>query len=197
MALTRKLLTALGIEADKIEQIIEAHTETVEALKSEREEYKAKAADYDKVKSEYDALKASAKDGGDYDKLKKEFDDYKAEIHQKEVLASKKEALRKVAKDAGLTDAGIAKAVKYENLGEIELDEKGEIKDAKTLIKSLREEWPEHIAKASTAGADTATPPSGGSSGKTYKTKDEILAIKDTGERQRAIAENLNLFGAE
>ena len=49
MALTRKLLSALGIEADKIEQIIDAHTETVEALKKERDEFKAKAADLDEV----------------------------------------------------------------------------------------------------------------------------------------------------
>lgn len=36
-----------------------------------------------------------------------------------------------------------------------------------------------------------ATPESGN---KTYKTKDEIMAIKDTATRQQAIAENMNLF---
>ena len=99
-----------------------------------------------------------------------------------------------MAKDAGLTEAGIAKAVKYANLAEIELDDKGDVKDAKNLIKSLRDEWPEHIAKASTNGAITSTPPSG-SSGKTFKSKDEIMAIKDAGERQKAIAQNHELFG--
>ena len=34
MALTRKMLKAMGIEDDKIDQIIEAHTETVDGLKS-------------------------------------------------------------------------------------------------------------------------------------------------------------------
>ena len=33
MALTRKFLKAMGIEDDKIDQIIDAHTETVTALK--------------------------------------------------------------------------------------------------------------------------------------------------------------------
>lgn len=33
MALTRKFLAAMGIEADKIDSIIDAHTETVDALK--------------------------------------------------------------------------------------------------------------------------------------------------------------------
>ena len=35
MALSRKMLSAMGIEAEKIEQIIEAHTETVSGLKDQ------------------------------------------------------------------------------------------------------------------------------------------------------------------
>ena len=34
MALTRKFLAALGIEADKIDEIINAHSETVDARRS-------------------------------------------------------------------------------------------------------------------------------------------------------------------
>ena len=37
MALTRKSLAALGIEADKVEEIINAHVETVNGLKDEKE----------------------------------------------------------------------------------------------------------------------------------------------------------------
>jgi hypothetical protein len=43
MALTRKFLKAMGIEEEKIEQIIDAHTETVNALKEERDNFKADA----------------------------------------------------------------------------------------------------------------------------------------------------------
>ena len=35
MALSRRMLSAMGLEADKIEQIIEAHTETVTGLKQQ------------------------------------------------------------------------------------------------------------------------------------------------------------------
>ena len=102
--------------------------------------------------------------------------------------------MQKIAKDAGLSEAGIAKAVKYSDLSGIELDEKGGVKDSKALLKSLREEWPEYIVKESTQGADTGYPPVS-ASGKSYKTKEEIFAIKDTAERQKAIAENHELFG--
>lgn len=166
----------------------------MDALKHERDDLKAKADSYDKVKTELDQLKATAKDSGDYAKLKKDFDDYKAAVEKEKSDTAKKSALQKIAKDAGLSEAGIAKAVKYSDLSGIELDENGEVKDSKALLKSLREEWPEYIVKATKQGADTGNPPVG-ASGKSYKTKEEIFAIKDTNERQKAIAENHELFG--
>jgi hypothetical protein len=47
MALTRKFLAAMGIEAEKVDEIIAAHTETVNALKEERDTAKAQAAKVD------------------------------------------------------------------------------------------------------------------------------------------------------
>ena len=58
MALTRKYLKALGIEDEKIEQIIEAHTETVDGLKNERDGFKASADKLAEVQKELDGLKA-------------------------------------------------------------------------------------------------------------------------------------------
>lgn len=193
MALTRKMLKAMGIEEEIIDQIIDAHSETVDALKADRDSLKEKAEKLDKVQSELNDLKQATKNSGDYDKLKKEFDDYKTEVQQRETLAAKKSALTKLAKDAGLSEAGIAKAIKYADWNTVELDDNGDAKDAKALIKSLREEWSEHIVKTEAKGAETATPPT--STGKGKMTKEEIFAIKDMAERQKAIAENHELFG--
>ena len=165
MALTREFLTALGIEKEKHQAIIDAHTETTDALKAERDRYKADAEKLPKVQEDLKKAQAAAKDSGEYDKLKKEFDDYKADVASKEALAAKKAAFQKVAKDAGLTEAGIAKAAKYQDYSKIELDEKGEIKDAKDLMKTIKEEWPEHVAKKETKGAETPNPPEGGNGG--------------------------------
>ena len=193
MALTRAMLKSMGLEDDKVNAIIEAHTETVDGLKNEAAQYKSDAEKLPEVQRQLKEAKDAAKNSGDYDKLKKEFDDYKADVQKKESDAAKKAALTKVAKDAGLSEAGIAKAVKYSDLSSFELDENGDVKDGKALIKSLKEEWPEYIQTTGSKGASTATPPAGG--GKAYKSKDEILAIKDDGERQRAIAENHEMFG--
>ena len=43
MALTRKFLSALGIDEEKAEQIIQAHVDTLEPIKADREKYKEDA----------------------------------------------------------------------------------------------------------------------------------------------------------
>lgn len=171
MALSRKFLAALGIEESKIESIIDAHTETVEALKKERDGYKAEAEKIPELQKDLEKAKAAAKDSGEFDKLKKEYEDFKAEVANKEVLASKKAALKKLceAKEgAYLSETGVAKALKYSDFSKIELDEKGEIKNAKELAKSLREEWKEHAQSDFQKGAKTPNPPAGGGAGSDY-----------------------------
>ena len=192
MALTRSYLKSMGLTDEQVSGIIEAHTDTVDGLKKEIDRYKADAQKLPEVQAELEKAKEAAKNSGDAAKIQKAFDDYKAEVEAKESAAAKKAAYEKVAKDAGLTEAGIAKAVKYANWDSVELDEKGNIKDAKALIKNLKEEWPEHISKTSEKGAETSTPPGG--SGKSYNSKAEIMKIKDATERQKAIAANINLF---
>ena len=82
MALTRKFLSALGIEDNKIDQIIDAHRDTVDALKEERDKYKADADKLPNVTKERDDYKAIA-DKADkdpykvkYDALKDEYENY-------------------------------------------------------------------------------------------------------------------------
>lgn len=191
MALTRKMLKAMGIEEEKIDQIIDAHTETVDGLKV----YKADAEKLHDVQEELNALKAKG-DGGfeqKYKDLKAEFDQYKAKIDQEREAESKQKAYEALIKDAGLSEKGAAKALKYADLSKIELDEDGKIKDSKDHLKALKEEWAEYVVKEETAGANVTNPPANTGSSK-YSNKADIMKIKDTTERQKAIAENINLF---
>lgn len=200
MALTRKFLTALGIEADKVDEIINAHTETVDALKAERDGYKADAEKLPGVQKELDTLKAAAeKDGKDpykvkYEAIKEEFETYKNEQTAKETKASKSAAYRALLKEAGVSDKRLDAVLKVTDLDSIELDKDGNIKGADKLTESIKTEWADFIQSSDTRGASTATPPSN-TGGKKYASKDEIMAIKDTAERQKAIAENHEMFG--
>ena len=199
MSLTRKFLSALGIEDDKVDEIINAHTETVNALKEQRDSYKADAEKLPNVQRELDEMKATAEKSGEdaykvkYEALKEDFDAYKQEQAQKETHARKESAYRNILQEAGISEKRINAVLKVSDVDAIEFDDDGKVKDADKLKEAIGEEWADFIVKTEVKGAQTATPPA--SSGKTYKSKDEIMAIKDTKERQAAIAENHEMFG--
>ena len=201
--LTRKMLSAMGIEAEKIDQIIEGHTETVNGLrddlekaKADTEKYKAEASKVKELEKKIEELEADAETAKDssakYEELKTEFEDYKAEVAKKEADAVKTEKFRELLKDIGLSDKGISMALKWQGVDGVELSEDGKIANAKDLRKSAKEDWAEYIVSEHEEGADTPTPPETG--GKKMS-KADIMAIKDRNERQKAISENLEVFG--
>ena len=202
MALTRKFLTALGIESDKVDEIINAHTETVDALKEQRDSYKADAEKLGQITKERDELKkalAEADTGEDYkaelEKVKGEFDSYKKGIEESKTRQSKTDAYKALLKEAGVSEKRINTILKVSdaNVNALQLDKDGNVKDADKLTESIRTEWADFITKESTEGADTKKPPK--NDGGSTMTKEEIMNIKDAGERQKAIAENHELFG--
>lgn len=135
----------------------------------------------------------NVKDSEEYKTLKKSYDDYKAEIAAKEAKASKEKAYRAILKDANLSEKGVEKAIKYADWDKMELEADGKLKSATDHIKAVKEEWAEYVVTKTTTGANTANPPT--NNGGTGKTKEEIMAIKDTAQRQAEIAKNPALFG--
>lgn len=195
MALTRKFLSALGIEADKVDEIITAHTEVTDALKAERDSFKADAEKLPDIEKELTELKAKM-DGEDpykdkYDALQKEYEDYKAEVSNRETTAKKESSFRKILKEIGIPDKRIDSVLKVSDINGIELTDEG-IKDEETLKAKLKEEWSDFIATTKTEGVPSANPPS--NTGKTTMTKEQIRAISDPVARQKAMVENASLF---
>ena len=204
MALTRKFLKAMGIEEEKIEQIIEAHGETVDALKEERDNYKAdaeKLADVQKKLTKAEETIAKKGDGEtvlkeDFDKLKDEYDKYKAGIDAEKLHTAKETAFRELLKTAGVSEKRIASVLKVTDIDGVEIDKDGKIKDAEKHTEDVKKEWADFIETTTTQGAKTANPPANNGKG-TGKTKEEILAIKDGALRRQEMAANPHLFGLE
>ena len=196
MALTRKFLSALGIEEEKAEQIITAHVDTVDQIKAERDKYKEDAEKLPDMEKELKALKEQISGDDPYkekfEELQKEFDTYKADIQSKETTAKKESAFRNILKDIGIPDKRIDSVIKVSDINDIELTEDG-IKDEETLKETLKKEWSDFIATKTTEGVNSANPPS--NTGKTTMTKEQIRAIPDATARQKAMMENPSLFG--
>ena len=205
MALTRKMLSAMGIDDDKQDEIINAHIEVVNALKEERDGFKADAKKANKLQKEIDDLNESMKSGerspykvkyeakvDEYNDLKKQFDDYKADVSAKELESKKSNAYKELLKESGVSGKRIDSVLRVTDLSKIELDNDGKIKDPDGLKKNIKEEWSDFIVTEQKQGANVSNPPANTGGGK--KTKEEILAIKDTAERQKAMYENKELF---
>lgn len=205
MALTRKMLEAMGVDEKAIEQIIEAHSETVNALKAERDGYKGNAAKYESVQKELDELKAAAEKGGKdpykvkYEALKEEFESYKNDVSAKETKSAKENAYRALLKSAGISEKRIDTVLKVSDMDGVELDKEGKIKNSDKLTEQIKADWSDFIVKETETGAQTPNPPAN-NGGK--MTRAEIYAKDEKGrykyedaERKRLIAENPDAFG--
>lgn len=208
MALTRKFLKALEIEDDKIDQIIEQHVSSMDAVKSERDELRDQVSklskvqeELDEVTKERDSLKKSSDENASYkEKYESErtaFSEYKKEVDDERVKNKKATAYMALLKKAGVRDdkegnrySQITKLAKFD---EIELDENGSIKDEDKVLESIKKDWSGFIGKKSEEGANIETPPD--NPGGNTMTIEQIDAIEDTAARQKAMMENLNLYG--
>ena len=196
MSLTRKMLKAMGIEEEKIDQIIEAHTETVDGFKEKLNDYKDKAEKYDGVKKELDELK----EGGDdwqkkYEKEHSDFEAYKTDVTAKETKRTKEHAIREFYKGVGVSEKRLDAVMKVTDFDSFELDKDGKIKDADKHTETAKSEWADFIETTTTRGANTATPPANNSGAKMlkadiYKKDDKGRYVLSTEERQRALIEN-------
>lgn len=184
MALTRKFLVALGIEAEKVDEIIEAHTDTVNALKKERDDaraeaqtYKADAEKLPTVQKELDDFKETNSNNPykeQYEKEHKAFEDYKAEVTAKETKAKQEKAYAELLKEAGVSEKRIASIIKLSPVDEVKFDDNDKVVDADKLTENIKKEWSDFIVTEGTKGADTPKPPAGGEGGKPLSRAAEI-----------------------
>ena len=117
MAFSRKFLTAMGVEADKIEEIMTAHVEVIEHFKSQIDESKKLSDKIDSLKSENadltkqleqanDTIKGYETDDykGKYESKKAEHDKLKADVAGKETFAKKESIIHGWLKDTKYSD---------------------------------------------------------------------------------------------
>lgn len=176
MALTRKYLKALGLEDEKIDQIIDAHTETVDALKKERDEAQEEAKKLPDVQKELDGLKAGGDFKAKYEKEHKDFEDYKAGITAKETRAAKEKAVRAYLESKSITGANLDIAMRGLS-AEIDAAQlNGEaIKDTKPLDDLIAGTFKGLVVTSEQRGLNTPNPPSNGG----QRTQAELEAMSD------------------
>lgn len=195
MALTRKLLKGMGLTEEQIDSIIDAHTDSLEGLQSKVKSLEADAAQVKDLKKQLEDMKGGKDWKAEHDKVKKELDDYRAEQQGKELSAKKRAAYKALLEKGNIDPKRIETVLKADRdkIEALELDDKGEAKDADKLTEAIKADWSDFVTTTVRKGVNNAKPPK--SEGGSAMTKEEIMAIKDTAQRQAAIAENHELFG--
>lgn len=186
MALTRKMLKAMGIEDEKIDQIIEEHTESTDALKQQRDEYKAKAEAKATASTEPKPKDPEPGDGykAKYDAEKKAFEDYKANIAAEKAEAHKRAKYRELIVKAGVDSKRVDSVLKVSDLSEIKVKD-GAIEGADDLVKSIKEDWADFIPTTQKVGANAPNPPKNDGGAKKLE---DITKMQDPVARQEALA---------
>lgn len=203
MSITRKMLKGMGLTEDQQDTILEAHTETVNEIKAERDRLKSDAEKLPTVQKELDDLKAAGDDGykEKYEAEHKAFETYKKAVDTEKATAAKEKAVEAVLKKIGVSEKrlqSVAKLAKADGLLDaLELDENGAVKEADKLEKSLKDGYSEYITTTSTKGANTPTPPANSGGAKLtmadiYKKDEKGRYVMDYEARLKAIEENLN-----
>lgn len=189
----KEILSKAGCDADQIDdavqKILDGHVASIEALTEERDSLKA---DLEKAKSDQKELADLKKSSGDIEALRKEYDEFKASVEAEKTRGKKESAFKVILKDCGIPEKHWAKIIKYSDVDGIELDENGNAKGADQIRQDINNEWSDHKETTTVSGTTTPTPPTNVSASPTQKTMKEIMAIKNTTERQAEIANLLN-----
>lgn len=165
MALTRKMLKAMGIDEDKIDQIMDAHTEVTDELKRQRDAYEVDAKKLPEVQKQLDSLKEA---GGDeyeakYNAEHQAFEDYKAQVAAEKAAAEKADLYRQFLLKSGVDEKRADAIIRVTDMGKIVVKD-GKLQDQDKLSEDIKSIVGTTSVK--TVGADVETPPAdGGDSG--------------------------------
>ena len=192
MALTRKLLKSFGLEEGIIDSIIDAHTETVDALKQQRDTAQAEADKVAAITKERDDALDKLSKAGDAAKIQADFDAYKQQIADEKAAAQTDADVLSLLKEAGIQRESFQQlASKSFDRSKIKRNEDGSISNRQELLDGIKTDFADCIATQQQQGTPPNNPPTGGG---TPLTREQILAEKDTAKRQKLIAENISLF---
>ena len=201
MAFKREELREVLGEAytdDIAKQLISMHRSVVDPLRDDLDsakrdatKWKTEAEKLPGIQKELNELKGGEDWKGKYEAEKKAHDDYKAQVAKDAEVAKIKAAYKKLLIDERISAKTIDSVLAATDFSKMKLKEDGTLDSLDDLKKDITEKWGGFQVSTRQRGERVDNPPPGGNGS---MTREEILKIKDTSERQAAIANHLDLF---
>ena len=178
-------------------KLVTAHRGVLDPLKDDLDNAKAEAARLKPLaeklpgmQKELDELRKGDDWKQKYESEKKALDDFKAQVARDAEVAKIKAAYRKLLIDERISAKTLESVLNATDYSGMKLKEDGTLDGIEDLKKDIAEKWGGFQVSTRQRGENVDNPPRGGSK----MTREEIMAIKDTSERQRAIRENMEVF---
>ena len=186
-----------SIPADQIPKLASAISSAVGRAFVDKKRYGDKLDEIETLKTEKqtaeDALATAQKWEERFNKEHEAYEKFRADTDAKAQLDAVKGAYKRdVLKAAGIADKYVDTVMDATRFDGMALDKDGKLEKADELKAAAETKWEAFKVTTQEKGAEVETPPAKSTA---KRTKEEIMAIKDTAERQKAIAENHELFG--
>ena len=179
-------------------RLVTAHRSVLDPVKDDLDNarrdvarWKAEAEKIPGIQKELDELKKGEDWKGKFEKEHKDFEDYKGQIARNAVMEKAKAAYKKLLVEEKISDKAIESILNATDYSGMKLKDDGTLDGIDDLKKGISEKWGGFKVTTRQRGENVDNPPPGGN-GK--MTRQEIMEIKDTSARQKAIKENLDLF---
>lgn len=197
MSLTRSFLKGMGLTEEQVGAIIDAHTETVNGLKADRDNYKATAEKLKDIEKKYNDL--SQEDWkARFDKEHKDYEDYKKSVNDEKKLADVKAAYRKLLQESKVGEKHLDSIMKVTDFSKMKLDAEGKLEGEDKLIENIKADWSGFVVTEQTRGVNVQTPPTVAKTTMTkadiYKKDEHGRYVLSTAERQKALMENASIL---
>ena len=177
MALTknqvREILSAAGVASDKMDEavnkIVDGHVTSINALREERDNYKADAEKLPGVQKELDDLKKTVADGVDWEKKyndkNTEFENFKTQVQKEKDTATKKNLYRELLKELKVDEKRYDSILKLTDLESLKLNKDGAFDKVDDIKNSIKSEWADFIVTDKVDPGKVDTPPDNNGSG--------------------------------
>lgn len=177
---------------EKEQQIMEGHIAVTDGLKDKIETLQAEADKVPELQRELESKDSGEDYKAKYEKEHADFEEFKKKTAEDAEASKVRSAFRKLLVEEKISDKWIERIMKTQDFSGMKLDKDGNLHDVDAIRKTVNDDFGEYKTTITERGADVEKPPHNNNGG---MSKEDILKIKDTSERQKAIAENLNLFG--
>ena len=170
MALTsnqvREILSSAGVPTENVEEavkkIIDGHVTSINALREERDGYKADAEKLPVVQKELDDLKAKGDQDWQnrYEQEHANFEAYKTQVAEDKERAKKTSLYRDLLKECNVGERQIANILKVsgEAIDKLVIKD-GKIDDIEAIKETIKNDWSGFIMNEKTKPAEVDKPP--------------------------------------